>query len=118
MFVIGYERRREESTDPFQGDLLPIMAPSLHLCGEIVTQGFRVIAKSLSLPSFFLNLPFLSGTSISSYFSVLSALRKVLGQGALGETQGFSKLGLITVTFFSIGGKKWVTRWAESNLSS
>lgn len=119
-FVIGYERRGEESTDLFQRNLLPIMAPSLHLYREMVTQGFRIIAKSLPLPSFSLNVP--SSPSFPffpSYFSVFPASEENTGPPITGwaTLRVFLNQASSLWALFSMGGEKWILRWAEPSLS-
>lgn len=118
-FVIGYEWRGEESTDPFQGDLLPIMAPSLHLYREMVIRGFRIIAKSR--PQFSsLNVPSSpSFPTFPSYFSVFPASEENTGPPITGwdTLRVFLNQASSLWTLFSMRGEKWILRWAESSLS-
>lgn len=64
-----------------------MMAPSLHLCRDVIIQGFRVIAKSLPLSFFFLNsLFFLSGTSI--FFLIIFLFSMLLKKGMYWGVSG------------------------------
>lgn len=109
--LLGMNDSGRKAPIPSRG-LLPVMAPSLHLCGEMVTQGFRVIAKSLLLPFLFL-----SGTSICSNYTVSSVSEERAGPWSTGERtlRVFLNQASPLQTLFSVMGEKWVMRWAWSN---
>lgn len=86
VFIIGYERRGEESTGPFQGPLLPMTTLSLHLCGDSGSwQRTRLYPLSSSIPPSSLPTPpylFL----IIFFVLFCLVLKKGLTREALGKT--------------------------------